>query len=206
MTHFGIICLEATGHLNTMFPLEHELQRRGHNITVFSTSGAKSKTLSAGFGFQVIGEEKFSVIDAQGEKLSGLAALRFSINRFKEKAAISLRETPQVVKERGIEAMLVDMSVLEGSTIADFLDLPFVTVCCVLPFYQELSVPPVATTWKYNPAWWAPLRNRTAYSLFNLLSRPIFSVISEYRKKWGLPIYLKNNDVFSRTSNYHPTH
>ncbi len=198
MTHFGIICLEATGHLNTMFPLGHELQRRGHNITVFSTSGAKSKTLSAGFGFQVIGEEKFSVIDAQGEKLSGLAALRFSINRFKEKAAISLRDTPQVVKERGIEAVLVDMSVLEGSTIADFLDLPFVTVCCVLPFYQESSVPPVATIWKYNPAWWAPLRNRTAYSLFNLLSRPILLVISEYRKKWGLPAYSKNNDVFSK--------
>lgn len=103
MTHFGIICLEATGHL-TMFPLGHELQRRGHNITVFSTSGAKSKILAAGFGFQVIAREKFSVIDAQGEKLSGLAALRFSINRFKEKAAIGMRDTPQVVKERGIEA------------------------------------------------------------------------------------------------------
>jgi UDP:flavonoid glycosyltransferase YjiC (YdhE family) len=33
MTHFGIICPAATGHINTMFPLAHALQQRGHQIT-----------------------------------------------------------------------------------------------------------------------------------------------------------------------------
>jgi UDP:flavonoid glycosyltransferase YjiC (YdhE family) len=51
MTHFGILCLEATGHLNTMFPLGRELQRRGHCVTVFSGSGGQTKAQAAGFSF-----------------------------------------------------------------------------------------------------------------------------------------------------------
>jgi UDP:flavonoid glycosyltransferase YjiC (YdhE family) len=51
MTHFGILCLEATGHLNTIFPLGRELQRRGHCVTVFSGSGAQTKAQAAGFNF-----------------------------------------------------------------------------------------------------------------------------------------------------------
>jgi UDP:flavonoid glycosyltransferase YjiC (YdhE family) len=51
MTHFGIYCLGATGHLNTMFPLGHELQRRGHQVTVLSDSGVQDKVETVGFNF-----------------------------------------------------------------------------------------------------------------------------------------------------------
>lgn len=47
MTHFGIICLQATGHLNTIFPLACELQQRGHTITIFSGKEAQVKTQAA---------------------------------------------------------------------------------------------------------------------------------------------------------------
>lgn len=38
MTHFGIICPAAIGHLNPMCALGRELQRRGHRVTLFFDS------------------------------------------------------------------------------------------------------------------------------------------------------------------------
>lgn len=36
MTHFGIICPAAMGHLNPMTTLGYELKQRGHPITVLA--------------------------------------------------------------------------------------------------------------------------------------------------------------------------
>ncbi|WP_277881902.1 hypothetical protein [Coleofasciculus sp. FACHB-542] len=35
MTHFGIICPTASGHLNPMTTLGYELVSRGHRVTLF---------------------------------------------------------------------------------------------------------------------------------------------------------------------------
>jgi zeaxanthin glucosyltransferase len=67
-----------------------------------------------------------------------------------------------------------------------------------LPFYQDPAIPPIATTWTYNPAWWAQVRNRTAYSLFNWMAQPVLQVISHYRQIWNLPAYTHPNDIFSK--------
>ena len=59
MTHFGLICPAATGHLNPMLPLGKELQRRGHQVTMFGILDAQAKTVAAGIEFQAIGESEF---------------------------------------------------------------------------------------------------------------------------------------------------
>jgi zeaxanthin glucosyltransferase len=199
MTYFGIICLEATGHLNTMFPLGRELQRRGHAVTIISTPGAQSKAVETGFNFRVIGEKEYSCI-SKTKTLTGISALRQTFDWMKHKTEIGLRDIPPVVKELGIEALLVDLSVFEGGTVADSLNLPFATICCMLPFYQDDILPPIPTTWQYNPAWWARLRNRTAYSLFDRMSQPVWKVLSEYRQQSNLPAYSNTNDLFSKNA------
>ncbi len=199
MTHLGAICLEATGHLNTMFPLGRELQRRGHTVTIISTPGAQSKAIEAGFNFRVIGEKEYSCM-TKSKVLTGIAALRQTFDWVKQKTELGLRDIPPVVKELGIEALLVDLSIFEGGTIADSLNLPFITICCMLPFYQHDTLPPIPTTWQYNPTWWARLRNRAAYSLFNRISQPVWKVLSEYRQKLNLPAYSNTNDLFSKNA------
>jgi zeaxanthin glucosyltransferase len=87
MTHFGIICPTATGHLNPMTTLGHELQQRGHHITLFGIPDARAKTLAAGLEFWAIGEEEFPVgasatSFAKLGELSGLAALKYTITLF----------------------------------------------------------------------------------------------------------------------------
>ncbi len=177
MTHFGIICLEAIGHLNTVFPIGREIQRRGHIVTIFSTLGAKTKAIELGFNFREEGEkeylEKVSSGNTHKKQLSGIAALKDTFARMAQKTEIGLRDTPQAVKEESAEVLLIDLSVFEGRTVADILNLPYITICCLLPFYQHDTVPPIATTWQYNPVWWGRVRNNIAYNLFNRLSKPV---------------------------------
>ena len=192
MTHFGIICLEATGHLNTMFPLGRELQRHGHSVTIFSGPGAQIKAQTAGFNFCEVYSPCLS------SQLKGLANIRYTLQQFAQIAETRLEKSPAIIKEHGVDVLLVDLSVFEGGTIADYLELPYITVCCMLPFYQDPTIPPIPTTWQYNPAWWSQLRNRAAYSLFNFAAQPVFQVISQYRQKWNLPAYTQTNDIFSK--------
>jgi UDP:flavonoid glycosyltransferase YjiC (YdhE family) len=59
MTHIGLLCLTASGHLNPMTTLGHELNQRGHRVTLVGTLDAQPKVLEAGLEFRAIGEVEF---------------------------------------------------------------------------------------------------------------------------------------------------
>ncbi len=204
MTHFGIISPgAATGPLNTMLPLGQELQRRGHCVTLFGTLDTQPKALAAGIEFQAIGEKDFPVGSTAESftklgQLRGLAALAYTIHVLKQISAVTLRDAPALLKAAGVEALLVNQSSVEGGTIADFLKIPFVTVCSAVVFNREPGIPPFNTHWKYSPAWWARLRNQMGYTLLNRVAKPIRDVIDEYRREWKLPLYSKPNDAYSQ--------
>ena len=160
MAHLGLLCPAETGHLNTMLPLGQELQRRGHRVTFFGIVDAQPKVITAGLEFCAIGLTQFPAgasdkLFEQLGKLSGLAALRYTLAWIEKSALIFLDEGPAILTAAGIDALLVDQIAPEGGLVADFLDLPFVTICSALPFNQEPAIPPFFTTWIYNPAWWA---------------------------------------------------
>ena len=205
MTHFGIISLAATGHLNTMFPLGYELKRRGHSVTFLSNPKVKISVQTAGFNFC----EVYSSIDRDKtiqkpsssvilEKIDSFKNIRNTLQKFAKIAETRLQKAPDIIREQGIDALLIDSSVFEGGTIADYLNLPCVTVCCVLPFYQDSVIPPIMTTWQYNPVWWTKLRNHIAYGLVNYIASPVWQVIYHYRSLWNLPPYTHTNDIFSQ--------
>lgn len=203
MTHFGLICPTSTGHLNPMTTLGHELLSRGHRVTLFGVPDAQPKALAAGLDFWAIAELDFpkgatSQALAQLGKLSGLAALRYTVNLVTQSAAMLLRDAPAAIKQAGVEALLVDQVSPGGGTVAEYLDIPFISVGSALLLNQEDRVPPFFTTWSYNPAWWAHLRNQAGYALFNRIGQPIREVVSEYRQKWKLPPYFRPNDQYSQ--------
>jgi zeaxanthin glucosyltransferase len=192
MTHLGLLCPAETGHLNTMLPLGKEMQRRGHRVTFFGILDAKSKVLAAGLEFRAIGEVEYPLgasdrLFAELGKLSGLAALKYTMDWIESSATIFLKDGPDVLKDAQIEALLVDQIAPEGGIVAEFLDIPFVTVCSALPFNQEPTIPPLFTTWMYNPAWWAVLRNQIVYLLVNPFTKSMKTLRSNYRQAWKLP-------------------
>ncbi|BAZ13894.1 glycosyltransferase, MGT family protein [Calothrix sp. NIES-4071] len=203
MTHFGIICPSSTGHINTMFPLVKELQKRGNKITIFGTPSSQAKIESAGFGVRLIGEEEFSPertakFYAKLGELSGIAATRHTISGIAKRAEVNLRDAPAAAKEASIEAFLVDQICFEGGTIAEYLNIPYITICSALLINEESTVPPWIKSWEYNPNWWATLRNELGYFLFNQIRKPIDKVIYQYRQQWNLPVYSKEENYDSK--------
>ncbi len=202
MIHFGTICPTATGHLNSMTALGRELKRRGHRVTVLGMPDAETYAQAAGLEFRAISGYEFPVgttakfYERLGE-LNGLAALRYTTSLSEKTTALFLRDAPQVIKEAGIEALIIDECLFGGSTVADFLNIPFATVCSALLNGFDDSIPPVFTTWKYNPTWWAQLRNAAGYKLMLNSAKPIHDIISECRRQWKLPACSNINDFYS---------
>ena len=203
MTHFGILCPAVTGHLNPMLTLAQELKKRDHHLTYVGLQDARYRTLLAGLDFQGIGQNMFPLgamanAGAHLGELNGFDGLKYSVNLFKKLTSTCLQEAPASIKALNIEALLIDQSVSEGGSIAEYLNIPFVTVCHAVILNQDSGIPPFVTHWTYNPLWWARLRNRAGYALLNRLSKPVREIISEYRKDWRLPPQKHFNEAYSR--------
>ena len=203
MTHFGVICPVAAGHLNPMTTLGYELQKRGHCVTVVGIEDAQPKVLAAGLAFQMIGESDFPKgatreLFTQLANLKGFKASQYTINWLSNEAKMYLRDAPEVIQAAGIKALLVDQTTPQGGTIAEYLDIPFVSVCCAIMLNQEIKVPPYITSWNYDASWQGLLRNRLGYLLLNRIWKPLWQVINDYRQQWGLPLYPNLNGYYSQ--------
>ena len=203
MTHFGLICPSSTGHLHTMLPLGQELKRRGHRVTLLGILDSQAKTLAAGLEFRAIGESDFPQgatqdLFTQLGKLSGFKALQYTLKWLGNGAEVYLREAPEAIKAAGIEALLVDQASTAGGTVAEYLDIPFISICSAVLLNRELSVPPFITAWNYNPTWWGTLRNRAGYELLNQVGKPLRNIIQSYRQQWNLSAFNGPNDNNSK--------
>ncbi|TVP61556.1 MAG: glycosyl transferase family 1 [Nodularia sp. (in: Bacteria)] len=203
MTHFGLICPATSGHLNTMLPLGKELQKRGHRVTLLGRLDAKPQTLAAGLEFRAIGELEFpsgTIAESLAElgQLSGSAALKYTVNALKYSATVMLREAPAVIKEAGVEALLVDQVTPEGGSVADLLGIPFITICSAVVLNREENIPPYFTTWGYNKTLWGRLRNSLSYQFLSRIVNPITEVINQSRQDWNLPPHANSNGRYSQ--------
>jgi MGT family glycosyltransferase len=192
MKHIGLICPAETGHLNTMLPLGKELQRRGYRVTYFGIQDAKPKLSASGLEFCGLGEAEFPMgstanLFEQLGAMQGLSAVLFTLRWLRLTAATFLAEAPAIMQAAQVDALIVDQITPEGGTIAEYLKIPFITLCSALPFNQEASIPPVFTNWSYHPTLWAKLRNSLTYQLTNPFAQSMRTLRSRYRKQWELP-------------------
>ncbi len=203
MTHFGIICPAAAGHLNPMTTLGYELKRRGHRVTVLGIEDAQPKVLAAGLEFRVIGKSDFpkgatKELFTQLGNMSGSKALKYTINWIANGASIVLRDTPEVIKTAEIEALLVDQASPAGGTVAEYLDIPFVSACGAIMLNREINVPPFITPWNYDPSWRGMLRNRVGYIVLNRVGKSLRKVINDYRQQCNLSPHHNPNQNYSK--------
>lgn len=202
MTKFGMVCPPAIGHLNPMAAIALELRRRGPRVTLFGVPDAVAKVARLDLDVVEIGATDYprGSIDAAYRtlgRLSGKEGLEFSINFFRREGAMLFREAPQAIVDAGIEALIIDQLTPSVATIADHLQLPFITVCNALPVNREPAVPPYFTPWAYSPEPWARLRNRLGNALHATLTRRLWHDLVQQRRRWNLPPYRKRDDAYS---------
>ena len=201
--HIGLVCPELSGHLNPMLALGRQLQRQGHRVTHIGRLDAEPAAAAAAIDFRPVGETVFprgsvAAMSARLGTLSGLAAVRFTIAEFLQVTDMLLKELPQVVTSLRVDGLVVDQTSPAGTSVADALSLPAVTLCSALPMNEEAGVPPLVTGWRYRGGWWGRLRNRTAYFAFRHATRPILRRLNEFRAGRRLPPARTRGDLSSR--------
>jgi zeaxanthin glucosyltransferase len=192
MTHFGLVFPAASGHINPVLPLGVELQRRGHQVTCFCTIDAAPKVAAAGLQQETIGLEQFPAgraieLSNQLGELQGIAALRFTIDIFRQATAMRLRELPDRLRALGIETLIYDQQLWEGTTIAAHTNLPIVTFTAALITNPEPSIPPFFTDRAYQPGAWNNLQNQLGTKFFRYLTTSIIQLVDRARAEWQLP-------------------
>jgi zeaxanthin glucosyltransferase len=203
MGHFGIISPPVPGHLNPFSALGRELIRRGHRVTAFHMADLESKLRSEGLEFCCIGQSDHPIGTLSRTLkeigcLSGIPAMRYTVNAAAKTSEMFLRDAPAAIELTGIDALLVDQMEPAGATVADRLNIPYVTVCNALALNRDACVPPPFANLAFRRTWLSRMRNLAGYELSRFAVRPITNVTNRYRRRWGLRTYRIGDDSFSK--------
>ena len=193
MARIGAFCFPGTGHLNPMTALAHSLQLRGHEIVFFGIADIEASVRAAGIEFYRIGAADYPPgtlkrLDEQLAQLKGIAAFRFTLERVKESARMTLRDGPSAVQSANVEALLVDEAEFAGN-VAEHLGLPWISVALIPPLVRDDRFPPFWLGWAAGQDRLSRLRNRLAMHLLLQMAAPIFRQVNQQRVAWGLKPY-----------------
>ena len=202
MTHFGIIGPPVPGHMNPFTALAHELQARGHKVTFFQIPDLEAEICSEEIGFCPIGVKEHPVGSLRKSLLelsmrSGLSALRFTVRAIQKTTETICRDAPAAVKAAHVDVLLVDQTEPAGGSVAEYLGLPFVTICNALALNREPEVPPPFTPWKYRDDWWGRTRNQLGNRISDQILAPVRNTLADHRARWKLPTHRSLGETFS---------
>ena len=202
MRHFGLLCPPVDGHMNPIGTVGHELQQRGHQVSWLSVIDAKPRVESAGFSLGLLGKDEYPLGAVRKEaeelgRLRGASALLYTIGMLERQTSAILKDGPPVARELGIDALIVDQATPAGSSLADILDIPYVTVGSALYVYRDPHVPPYCMNWNYNTSWLCQLRNRVANQLMAIGVDSLRRSVNRIRRQHGLARIAHLEETFS---------
>ena len=201
MARFGAFCYPGTGHINPMTGLAHSLQLRGHQVVLFGIPDTEARVRAAGVGFHPIGVEDFppgtlQKLDEHMARLTGLAALRFTLDRISNTARMVRRDGPDAVRAEKIDVLLVDQAEFAGS-VADRVDIPWISIALVPPMVPDDRFPPFWFDWPAGQDRLSRLRNRIGMTVLTWIASPILKEANQKRIDWGLQPFKRPEDGLS---------
>ena len=203
MTTFGIFCPPAIGHLNPMCALGLEMRRRGHKVIFFGVPDTVAKIAHLDLTPFEIGAEEYppGAIEKIYKKigtLTGKAGLSYTINTLSEEMRMLFREAPEAIRSSGVDFLVIDQISSCVATVADYLSLPYVTICNAMLVHREPGVPPYSTHWTYSESPIARLRNQLGNYLIDFLTLDLWREVSLQRQRMSLPAYKQRSDAYSK--------
>jgi MGT family glycosyltransferase len=188
-----------------MTALARRLQRRGHTVVIFGIADTEARVRAAGIEFSLIGQADFPPgtlhkLDRRLSELKGLEVFRFTLERLRSTTHMVLRDGPEAVRRAGVEALLVDEADC-GGNVADYLGLPFVSIAIIPPMVWDNQLPPYCFSWRAGKRVGQQrlrrLRNEIAMRALAGLASPLFTVVNQYRRAWGIQPLKKWTDALS---------
>ena len=122
MAHIGFLCPPIPGHLNPIATLGRAMAKRGHKATVFQVPAARSKIEAQQLEFKPLGDgsrdgrEITDAVEKLGA-LSGLNAIRFSIQCGTLLAKTICEYGPNAIRSAGVELLVVDQNEPAGGVL-----------------------------------------------------------------------------------------
>jgi zeaxanthin glucosyltransferase len=201
MARLGAFCFPGTGHINPMAALARRLQQRGHKVVIFGIADTEARVKTAGIDFQLIGAADnplgtLQKLDRRLGELNGLATFRFTVERVKNTARMILRDGPEAVRNARLDAMLIDEADM-GSTVAEHLGLPFVSIAFFPPLIRDDHIPPFCFGWRAGQGPLSRLRNRLGMRLLSHVASPIYAIVNQQRRAWNLKPLTHSADALS---------
>jgi zeaxanthin glucosyltransferase len=201
MAHFGALSNPAPSHLMALVSLGRELQKRGHRFTLFAVPDLAATAEKHGISFHALdnasnylpGLDTFLKDVGQGNFLSYREMLTYG----RGEIALYCEQGPKAMKDGGVQCLISDQVVIPASTVAERLNIPFVTMCPAVPLCTDADAPPCSKPWPYSSSWGSRFRNGLTYSVLNLFSMPFSRKLNAYRRQWGLAPYSKLDETFS---------
>ena len=201
MARLGAFCFPGTGHINPMTALARALKQRGHDVVIFGIADTEARVRAAGIEFYLVGQQDYPpgtlrMLDEQLGQLKGLATFRFTVDRVKNTARMILRDGPAAVRAANVEALLVDEADM-GGNVAEYLGLPFISIAMFPPLIQDDRVPPFCFNWPAGLDWFSRLRNNLGFRLLSRVAAPIFRLVNNQRRAWGMRPLRRSTDALS---------
>jgi zeaxanthin glucosyltransferase len=202
MARLGAFCFPGTGHINPMTALARALERRGHQVVIFGIADTEARVRAAGVEFCLIGEQDYPLgtlrkLDERLGQLKGLATFRFTVERVMNTARMVLRDGPDAVRAANVDALLVDEADM-GGNVAEYLGLPFISIAMFPPLVQDDRIPPFCFDWAPGLDRFSRLRNELGFRLLSRVAAPIFRVVNNQRRAWGLKPLRRSTDALSK--------
>jgi MGT family glycosyltransferase len=194
--HFGLFCIQGTGHILPMAAVGRALLARGHRVSCFQNVRARAMIKAAGLEWQPLGPSRAAVkaVARIGDPVPPAPATRDLMWRHAETV---LSDACATVDQAGVDALVVDQGDLAAGSVAERLGLPFVTVSFFPPVFLHNEIPPNIVGWAPRRGTIARLRNWAANQVLTRALAPILRIVNDRRRTWGLRPLGRLNDFFS---------
>ncbi len=190
----GFVSFSSDGHLNPSMTLANAIASRGHEVVLYTLADGIRKTTHCNFETRCYGAESLSAEEIARSyrevgELTGMRAVRYTVDLFRRRACVGLREFPRLFRDDQIEGLVIDQVVSDAAVVARAEGIPFVTVSNALPTNLDPSIPPVFSHLGPVSGPLDKLRTLALNQVFHSLAKPVLQSLNQFQLERRLPAY-----------------
>jgi zeaxanthin glucosyltransferase len=160
-------------------------------VTFFQFADLRSRVEAAGIRYVAIGEDEMPSGSLAREledlsRLHGAAAFERVIGSVVRECHLVLRDAPELLREHGIDFMLVDECCDAAATVARTRKVPFVSLALALTRYYEPGIPGWACPLPYSNDPEIVAQYKIWSDIVNAAAAPLRDTVNDERRRFGL--------------------